>query len=378
MTDFYLFRTAMKDLLQLKKALVGILLALMPALIALLWRVGAKDDFREEIAYNLLAAALIFGFVLVIMSVVFCTGVIVQEVEQKTIMYLLTRPVPRWRIALMKFFAATLVTTVVAWISCILLAAVVYGPGGINPAPTLKPSQIKDPKGLVVSLKDSQDAPTFYLHNLLSPALQEHMDGYNEEQNVSPALASQTVSELNALLEKSSFYDKEAFADVKLSKKTQDLMANNGGSVAANRALLEDTFPDFISPFGSPLPRVGRDLLILPLGALAYGAVFLLLATLLNRPLIAGLLFAFGWESWVPSMNSDFQKLSIMAYLRVLAPHVLPDTSDQGANEALAIFNPTTIAPRLAWIVTFSIIAIGLVCALYIFSTREYVPRDDA
>ncbi len=40
--------------------------------------------------------------------------------------------------------------------------------------------------------------------------------------------------------------------------------------------------------------------------------------------LLLGLLFAFGWEWWVPNIPGDFAKLSLMAYIRVLAPHPQP------------------------------------------------------
>src|SRR5689334_14795575 len=103
MIDLYLFRTALRDLLRPKRLLVAIGMSLMPAALALFWRYGAHDEFDPQMIYNTLAGAVVFGFLLVILAVVFGTGVISQEIEQKTIVYLLTRPVARWRIALMKF-----------------------------------------------------------------------------------------------------------------------------------------------------------------------------------------------------------------------------------------------------------------------------------
>lgn len=382
MTDFYLFRAALRDLLLPRKIISGILLALMPPFIGLLWRYGAQEDFSAELAYNLLSAALIFGFVLVIQSVVFSTGVIAQEIEQKTIMYLLTRPVPRWRIALAKFAAAVLVTTGAAWLSCVLLAFVVFGTDLIAGSPRLQTGQIKNAKGLVTQLKESPEAVSFYLQGELSEKVKAQVDAYDEERKPPRRLIADLTADLNRILSKEALYDKERFADVKISPPTQRLLTQNptggAGLLALNRALLDDAYPSIFSRSASPLPRVGRDLLILPIGALAYGAVFLLLATLVNRPLIYGLLFAFGWETWVPSLPNDFQRVSIMAYLRVLSPHQMPDSGAEGANNSLAVFNPATISQPFAWAVLIGLISLSLIAALVAFSTREYTPRDDA
>ncbi|HLV80440.1 MAG TPA: ABC transporter permease subunit [Chthonomonadaceae bacterium] len=258
MSDLYLLRNALKDMIGLKKVVPAAVLIALPAVIALIWRAAARaGHFQPDVAYNTLSSGLVFGFTLVILSVVFGTGVIAQEVEQKTIVYLLTRPVPRWRIALIKFLAAVVATTATVWIASVLLAVTAYGPGGL-------------------------------VHS-----------------------------------------------------------------------------------------RLGRDLLILPVGALAYTALFLLLATLLNRPLLVGLLFAFFWESWVPGLPGNFQKLSLMAYLRVLAPHPKPESATVDITDLLASLNPQTITTRLAWGVLIGVIVCALALALVVFSAREYVPRED-
>ncbi len=382
MTDFYLFRSALRDLLLPRKILPAVLLSLLPPVIGLLWRFGGAEDFSAELAYNLLSASLVFGFVLVILSVVFSTGVIAQEIEQKTIMYLLTRPVARWRILLVKFAAAALVTTAAAWISCVLLAVTVYGGELISGSNRLTTAQMKDAKTLVTQLKDSPEPVSFYLQGELSPDVKLRVDSYNEDRKPNRQLIADLTADLNRILSKGLLYDKDRFAEVKLAPQTRELLAKNPaageGLYALNRALLTDAYPDIFSSPASPLPHVGRDLLLLPVGALMYGSVFLLLATLVARPLIYGLLFAFGWETWVPSLPNDFQRVSIMSYLRVLAPHRMPDSGAEGANAALAIFNPATISQPSAWSVAFGLTAIALFAALTAFSTREYTPRDDA
>lgn len=256
MTDLILLKKGLRDAVRPRRLLETLLLILLPAAIGLLWRsVAPPGRFDPELAYNTLAATLIFGFILTILSVNYGTGVLTQELEQKTIVYLLTRPLPRWRLLLVKYVGSVIAISITVVLSALLLSVVVHGPAKI------------------------------------------------------------------------------------------------GGS------------------------RVFRDIAILPVGALAYGGLFLLLATFLKRPLTYGLLFAFGWESWVPNMPGTFPKFSIMTYLRTLAPHPLPGNP----GDFLASFLPkVTIPTGQAWATITAIILASLLAALVIFSQREYAPRDDA
>jgi ABC-2 type transport system permease protein len=257
-SDLFLFRNAFRDLLRPKRLTAAICAAVFPAFVALVLRAAAPAGrFQPEAAFNSLQSLLVYGFALVILAVIFGTGVIAQEIEQHTITYLLTRPLPRWRIALVKLQAAVLGITVALWVATLLLALVVFGPVGLS------------------------------------------------------------------------------------------------------------------------LAHVGRDLAVLPLGALAYGSVFLLVATLLNRPLLWGLGYAFGLESWVANMPGDFQRLSIATYLRVLAPHPQPEGESMELTRLLSLGNVQSISPTFAGRVLVVVIVVALTLALVIFSTREYVPRED-
>src|SRR5262249_46262128 len=130
MSDWLLFRYALRDLLRLRKLLATALLVALPPLIALLWRStsGTRHPFDPAVAYNTLSGGLVFGFTLVILAVIFATGAVSQDVEQRTIVYLLTRPVPRWRILIAKFLASLLVIIVTVWLSSAALALVAFGP----------------------------------------------------------------------------------------------------------------------------------------------------------------------------------------------------------------------------------------------------------
>ena len=188
-----------------------------------------------------------------LLACVFGTSVVSQEMEQQTIVYLLTRPVPRWRILLAKFLATLLATILAVWLASLLLALGVRG-----------------------------------LHHWGQLSL-------------------------------------------------------------------------------------GHDLLFLALGSLAYVGFFLLLGTLLHRPLLFGLLYVFGIESWLPNLPGSFKMLSLMAYLWVLAPHSRT-AAPEPANPFLAT---AALTPTLAWCVVIGVIVTSVAGALIAFSTREYVPQKD-
>jgi hypothetical protein len=119
--------------------------------------------------------------------------------------------------------------------------------------------------------------------------------------------------------------------------------------------------------------QVMRDLRILAVGALAYGSLFVFFATFLPRPLTWGLLFAFGWESWVPNLPGSFGRLSLMTHLRALAPH----SASERTADFLDDFNPDIARPQ-AWLVVGLVTLLCLMAALIVFSIKEYAPREDA
>jgi ABC-type transport system involved in multi-copper enzyme maturation, permease component len=135
MTDLLLMRTALRESLRPRRLLIATLLTLLPAGIGLTWRLlaGGKD-FDPGDVYDSLVVGLVFSFSLTILSVVYGTGVVAQELEQRTIVYLLTRPLPRWRILLAKFLVSLAVVAAVAVLSALLLALAVFGPSGFTQA----------------------------------------------------------------------------------------------------------------------------------------------------------------------------------------------------------------------------------------------------
>ena len=125
MSDYFLFRSAIRDMVRLKRIITAFVLICLPAGIALLLRLNMPaSEYRADEVYAILSSGVVFGFILVILAVVFATGALSQELEQKTIVYLLTRPVPRWRILLAKFaaaLAAIIVTVCLVWVTIVIV-----------------------------------------------------------------------------------------------------------------------------------------------------------------------------------------------------------------------------------------------------------------
>jgi uncharacterized protein (DUF2062 family) len=66
---------------------------------------------------------------------------------------------------------------------------------------------------------------------------------------------------------------------------------------------------------------------MLAIGLAAYGAVFAYVGTRLKRPLVIGLVFAFGWEPGVLLFPGYLKHLTVAYYLQALVTHQMPQDS---------------------------------------------------
>jgi ABC-2 type transport system permease protein len=116
---------------------------------------------------------------------------------------------------------------------------------------------------------------------------------------------------------------------------------------------------------GAAVPDLLRDLGVLSLALLAYGALFTLLGVLLKRPLIPGLLFVFVWEL-LANLPGYLPRLTLTAYLRSLVRH---RPAEPGLSELFGQVLPAALCLE----VLAGAIIVCLAAAAWIFSTREYV-----
>jgi ABC-2 type transport system permease protein len=75
--------------------------------------------------------------------------------------------------------------------------------------------------------------------------------------------------------------------------------------------------------FTADLDVLGGFLATTILGSAVYGALFLFISVLVRRPLAAGLLIGFVWESVVDSIPGDVPKLSVIHYLKTILKDVI-------------------------------------------------------
>jgi ABC-2 type transport system permease protein len=116
---------------------------------------------------------------------------------------------------------------------------------------------------------------------------------------------------------------------------------------------------------GAAVPDLLRDLGVVVLALLAYGALFTLMGVLLKRPLIPGLLFVFIWEL-LANLPGYLPRLTLTAYLRSLVRH---RPAEEGLSELFVQVLPTALCLE----VLAGAVVVCLAAAAWIFSTREYV-----
>jgi len=118
-------------------------------------------------------------------------------------------------------------------------------------------------------------------------------------------------------------------------------------------------------PLASALADLPRDLGVMLLTLVAYGALFGLLGVLLKRPVIPGLVFLYGWEL-LANVPGYLPRFTLTAWLRSLVPY-------RPAEDGLAgLFQQVLPAGQgLAVLILVSIAFVA--AAVWIFSSREYV-----
>jgi len=121
---------------------------------------------------------------------------------------------------------------------------------------------------------------------------------------------------------------------------------------------------------GAAFPALLADLTMLAIGLAAYGAVFAFVGARMKRPLVTGLVFAFGWEPAVLLFPGYLKRLTVAYYLQALVPQAMPD--DSAISILMQVFHE--VPP--VWVSLASLAAIvfaALWAAGRSVETREYV-----
>ncbi len=113
-----------------------------------------------------------------------------------------------------------------------------------------------------------------------------------------------------------------------------------------------------------------KDLAILALGLMVYGALFAFVGSALKRPLLIGLLFVFGLETTLLALPGYLKRFTVAFYLQGLVPHAMP--SDSAVSLIQGIFREMpTLGTSLFWMAVMEVGFLWL--AARIVSSREYV-----
>ena len=127
-------------------------------------------------------------------------------------------------------------------------------------------------------------------------------------------------------------------------------------------------------PFGevpASFMSLVTDLGLLALGMAAYGALFALVGAVMKRPLVVGLVFAFGWEQLAMLMPGYLRRFTLAYYLQSLVPHAMP--AESGVVSILqSVFSETPTAFTSIFVL-MGATAAALWLAARAVEKREYV-----
>jgi ABC-2 type transport system permease protein len=117
-------RLTLRQLLGRGRTVLTLVLASIPILLAVVYRLGSSELDRQDWAANTLLAGLVVATLLPLVAVVHGTAALGGELEDGTAVTLLATPVPRSRIVLGKLLASTIATAATVVVSALVAAAI--------------------------------------------------------------------------------------------------------------------------------------------------------------------------------------------------------------------------------------------------------------
>lgn len=114
------FKYALRDSLRLKRTGSWLAMAFVGLLLASIWG-KLMPETKPADHYVTVVGLLVFR-IAALAAAIFMTAIVSKEVEEKTIVYLLTRPVPRWQLLVGRFFANLLVVILICLIATICVS----------------------------------------------------------------------------------------------------------------------------------------------------------------------------------------------------------------------------------------------------------------
>jgi len=107
--------------------------------------------------------------------------------------------------------------------------------------------------------------------------------------------------------------------------------------------------------------------IVLILGTLVYVSLFGVLGASIKKPVLTGLLFAFGWENFMAYMPSRIRLLTVVTYLHNLFPRTSRTIAGDGVNEifkyldsSVSLTAPVSVTVLLAMFLVFTALTVSL------------------
>jgi ABC-type transport system involved in multi-copper enzyme maturation permease subunit len=126
----------------------------------------------------------------------------------------------------------------------------------------------------------------------------------------------------------------------------------NGGSIAGS-------FLDLV-----------KDLILLAVGLVTYGALFSWVGAQFKRPLLTGLVFVFGWEQLALAFPGYLKRFTVIYYLQSLVPHAMPSDDLLGMLQSM-MRETVPLSTVVIALATITVVFLGW--AIRIVGRREYV-----
>jgi ABC-type transport system involved in multi-copper enzyme maturation permease subunit len=117
-------------------------------------------------------------------------------------------------------------------------------------------------------------------------------------------------------------------------------------------------------------PNLVTDLGLLALGLAVYGALFAFVGAFFKRPLLIGLVYAFGFQQVAMALPGSLKQFTVAFYINALVPHVMP--SDGVSTLLQSVFRETPpLWVALFWLFTY--LAGFLYLATRVVERKEYI-----
>lgn len=117
-------RLTVRQLLGRGRTLLMAGVALLPIVLAVVYRAGSEDGDQQRWVARVLFEGLVVTSLLPLAALVFGTAALGAEIEDGTAVYLLTKPIPRSRIIVAKVLAAWFATSITVVVSGVAAGAI--------------------------------------------------------------------------------------------------------------------------------------------------------------------------------------------------------------------------------------------------------------